>query len=81
VEDVFVGRTGLTLSGDYQATFDGRRTAWEQICVTMCVGRYINVAPVVSYRHLETNRYSTDGVNLGARLLLVLSRRRGEIFL
>ncbi len=38
------------------------------------LGSYVNVAPVVGYRNLETDRYSTDGVNLGARLLLVLSR-------
>lgn len=76
VEDVFVGRTGLTLSGDYQATFDGDRTAWgaDLRYYVRPLGSYINVAPAVGYRHLETNRYSTDGVNLGARLLLVLSR-------
>jgi hypothetical protein len=28
----------------------------------------------VGYRNLETGDYSTDGVNVGARLLLVLSR-------
>jgi hypothetical protein len=38
------------------------------------LGSYVNIAPVVGYRHLETNSYSTDGVNLGAKLLLVLSR-------
>jgi len=34
VEDVFVGRTGLTLSGDYQATMASALLE-EQICVTM----------------------------------------------
>ena len=76
VEDVFVGRTGLTISGEYQATFDGDRTAWgaDLRYYVRPLGSYINVAPVVGYRNLETNRYSTDGVNLGLRLLLVLSR-------
>lgn len=38
------------------------------------LGGYVNIAPLVGYRHLQTNEHSTDGVNVGARLLLVLSR-------
>lgn len=75
VEDLFIGRTGLTVSGDYQATFDGGK-AWgaDLRYYLLPLGSYLNVAPVVGYRNLETDRYSTDGVNLGLRLLLVLSR-------
>jgi len=72
----------LTLSGDYQATFDGERTAWgTDLRYYVRPGRYINVAPVVGYRHLETNRYSTDGVNLGARLLWSYLAAARQIFL
>jgi hypothetical protein len=76
VEDVFVGRTGLTVSGDYQAAFNGEREAYggDLRYYLRPLGSYVNVAPVVGYRHLETDEYSTDGVNVGARLLLVLSR-------
>jgi len=76
VEDVFIGRTGFTVSGEYQATFNGERQAYggDLRYYVRPLGSYINVAPVVGYRHLETDEYSTDGVNLGARLLLVLSR-------
>lgn len=76
VEDLFIGRTGLTVSGDYQATFDGERKAWgaDLRYYLLPLGSYLNLAPVVGYRNLETDRYSTDGVNLGLRLLLVLSR-------
>jgi len=76
VEDIFIGRTGLTLSGDYQAAFNGKRTAYgaDLRYYVLPLGSYVNIAPVVGYRHLETNRYSTDGVNVGAKLLLVLSR-------
>lgn len=76
VEDVFVGRSGLTLSGDYQATFNGKRSAWgaDLRYYLRPLGSYVNVAPLVGYRQLETNRYSIDGLNVGARLLLVLSR-------
>jgi hypothetical protein len=38
------------------------------------LGSYINVAPLVGYRNIESNDYSTDGVNVGARLMLALSR-------
>jgi len=76
VEDVFIGRSGFTVSGEYQAAFNGKRTAYggDLRYYVRPLGSYINFAPVVGYRHLETDRYSIDGVNLGARLLLVLSR-------
>ena len=76
VEDVFIGRTGLTVSGEYQAAFNGEREAYggDLRYYLRPLGSYVNVAPVVGYRHLKTDEYSTDGVNVGARLLLVLSR-------
>ena len=76
VEDVFIGRTGLTVSGEYQAAFSGERTAYggDLRYYVRPLGSYINVAPVVGYRHLETDAYLTNGVNVGVRLLLVLSR-------
>ena len=79
VEDAFIGRTGLTISGDYQATFNGKRTAYgaDLRYYVLPLGGYVNIAPIVGYRHLETNQYATDGVNIGARLLLVLSRGGG----
>ncbi len=75
VEDVFIGGS-LTISGEYQAAFNGDRTAYggDLRYYVRPLGSYINFAPVVGYRHLETNEYSRDGVNVGARLLLVLSR-------
>ena len=76
VEDVFIGRTGLTISGEYQAAFNEQRNAYggDLRYYVRPLGSYINLAPVVGYRHLETDKYSRDGVNVGARLLLVLSR-------
>lgn len=76
IEDVFIGQTGFTLSADYQTTFEGDRSAWgaDLRYYLRPLGKSINIAPVVGYRHLETSRYSVDGVNLGLRLLLVLSR-------
>ncbi|MDF5730774.1 MAG: hypothetical protein PUP92_22840 [Rhizonema sp. PD38] len=76
IEDLFINRSGLTVSGEYQAAFNGKREAYgaDVHYYLRPLGSYINIAPLVGYRHLETNLYSTDGVNLGARLLLVLSR-------
>jgi len=36
-EDVFIGRTGLTVSGEYQAALIASVQLMEQNCVTMCV--------------------------------------------
>lgn len=76
VEDLFIGRTGLTVSGDFQTTFNGDRQTYggDLRYYVLPLGGYINIAPVVGYRHLETDRYTTDGLNVGAKLLLVLSR-------
>lgn len=76
VEDIFIGRSHLTLSGDYQASFDGDRAAYgaDLRYYVLPLGSYINLAPVVGYRHLETDSYTTEGVNIGARVMLALSR-------
>ncbi|HEY9694219.1 MAG TPA: hypothetical protein V6D15_18610 [Oculatellaceae cyanobacterium] len=76
VEDVLIDTSGLTVSGDYQAAFNGKRTAYgtDLRYYVLPLGSYINIAPVVGYRYLETDKYSTNGVNVGGRILLVLSR-------
>lgn len=76
VEDIFIGKTGLTVSADYQASFNGDRKSVgaDLHYYIFPLGNYVNVAPVLGYRYLESNNYSTDGINLGARLMLSLSR-------
>jgi hypothetical protein len=76
VEDLFISKSGFTISGDYQAAFDRNRSAYgvDLRYYVRPLGSYINFAPILGYRHIETGGYATDGVNLGARLLLVLSR-------
>ncbi len=76
LEDLFIGRTGLTLSGDYYSSFNGKREAWgaDLRYYVLPLGGYVNVAPVMGYRYLETNRYTTDGLNVGLRVLLVPTR-------
>jgi hypothetical protein len=76
LEDLFIDRTGLTVSGDYQASFDGQRKAGgvDLRYYLLPLGSNINLAPVLGYRWLETTRYSSDGLNAGLRLLWVPSR-------
>jgi hypothetical protein len=77
IEDVFLGETGLTISGEYQQTFDGdyRRTLGGDLRYYLFpLGSNINLAPLVGYRYIESNNYTTDGVNLGAKLMITLSR-------
>ncbi len=76
LEDLFIGRSGFTLSTDYQATFNGKRESWgtDLRYYILPLGSQINLAPVIGYRYLETSRYTTDGLNVGLRLLLVPSR-------
>ena len=76
VEDVFFGQTSLTLSGDYQTAFNGKRTAIGANLqyYLLPLGDYVNLAPMVGYRYIQTENYSTDGLNLGLKLKLALSR-------
>ena len=77
IEDIFIGKTGLTVSGEYQQTFNDRdRRTWggDVRYYVLPLGSYLNIAPVVGYRNIETIGYSTDGINVGMRLMLALSR-------
>ena len=76
VEDIFLGRTGLTLSADYHDSFAGDRLSYgsELRYYIRPLGRYFNLAPSLGYRYLETEEYTEDGVSLGFKVLLALSR-------
>ncbi|MCT7951343.1 hypothetical protein NG798_16195 [Ancylothrix sp. C2] len=76
VEDVFIGKSGLSLSGDFQGSFDGEYRSFGASLQYYLrpLGSYVNFGPVVGYRNLQTDSYERDGVNLGGRLMVVLSR-------
>jgi hypothetical protein len=76
IEDIFLGRSGLTFSADYQAAFEADREAYgaDLRYYVLPLGSYANFAPVVGYRSVQGEDYDTDGVNLGFRVLLVPSR-------
>ncbi|MGJ3247014.1 MAG: hypothetical protein ACFE0I_13190 [Elainellaceae cyanobacterium] len=76
VEDVFLGQTGLTLSADYQSTFDNEHESFGTNFryYILPLGRYVNIAPQIGYRNLEVDGFDTDGLDLGIRVIAVLSR-------
>ena len=76
IEDIFIDRTGLTISTDYQTAFNGDRTAFgaDLHYFLFPLGNYVNVAPLVGYRYVQSNDFNTDGLHLGLRLMLVFSR-------
>lgn len=76
VEDIFISRTGLTISVDYQSAFNGDRNAvgTDLHYFLLPLGNYINFAPFVGYRYIQSNDFNTDGLHLGLRLMLALSR-------
>ncbi len=76
IEDVFLGQSPVTLSGDYQTTFQEGRSAYgaELRYYVLPLGNAVNIAPVAGYRRVEGEDYAIDGVNLGLRLQLQLSR-------
>jgi hypothetical protein len=79
VDDVFFGRTGLSASANYNSSSTGNRTAYgaDAQYYLLPLGRYLNVTPLVGFRHLETDKYKRDGLNLGVKLMLAASRGGG----
>jgi hypothetical protein len=75
IEDVFIAKTRLTASGDYQWAFNGGYQSYgaDLHYYLRPLGSYVNIAPLVGYRHLQNGDYATDGVNIGAIAKLVLS--------
>jgi hypothetical protein len=77
VDDVFLGRSGLSASVNYNA--GGSRSAYgaDAQYYLLPLGGYINITPLVGFRHLQTDKYSRNGLNLGVKLMLVPARGGG----
>ncbi len=79
VEDIFLVDR-LTLSGDYQADTQAHdqtnATAYgaELRYYLLPLGNYVNAAPVLGYRQMNTENFTTNGVRVGGRVQVVLSR-------
>jgi hypothetical protein len=79
VDDVFLGSGGLSASANYNSAANATRTAYgaDAQYYLLPLGGYFNVTPLVGFRHLETDKYNRDGLNLGLKLMLVPSRGGG----
>ncbi|MEO1430087.1 MAG: hypothetical protein AAFS12_13735 [Cyanobacteria bacterium J06632_19] len=77
-EDIFIV-DNFTVSGEYQQAFNGNVENYggDLNYYLLPLGSYVNFSPLVGYRMVQTSDDSTSGVNLGVKLLLVLSRGGG----
>lgn len=72
IEDIFLGDR-LTLSGDYQSGSPSSYGA-ELRYYLLPLGNYVNAAPIVGYRQINSSGLITSGVRVGGRVQVVLSR-------
>jgi hypothetical protein len=80
VEDVFlIAGTGLTASGSFNRSWNDERESFgaEARYYLLPLGGYVNLAPTVGYRSLETPGYTTNGLDVGFRVLFIPSRGGG----
>jgi hypothetical protein len=81
VEDLLFDRTRFGMSASYERTFGGDRNlesyGGDIHYYLLPLGGYVNVAPVIGYRHIETSNYSQSGLNIGARIELAFGRGGG----
>jgi len=73
IEDLRIYRTNFTASANYQYSNWGADLRY----YVRPLGSYVNVAPVIGYRHLNVQGQSIDGANIGIRALFVFSRGGG----
>ncbi|NJL88607.1 MAG: hypothetical protein HC916_01515 [Coleofasciculaceae cyanobacterium SM2_1_6] len=82
VEDIFLVDR-FTLSGDYQSDYQTYQTNDQNNNVAygaelryylLPMGNYVNVAPVLGYRQINAENFTTNGVRVGGRVQVVLSR-------
>jgi hypothetical protein len=74
VRDVRIGQSRLTLNGDLQTRGDRPTWGTDLHAHLRPLGHRLNLAPVVGFQYLETPDYTTAGLNLGLKLVLIPSR-------
>jgi hypothetical protein len=77
VKEVLLDRSGIALNADYHGRGNRNSYGFEANYYVLPLGGYFNLAPVVGYRKIDTDAYQRDGLNVGAKLLLVPSRGGG----
>lgn len=82
IEDAFIGKTPLAISGSYQQEFSGRESSWDANLryYMFPLGSYYNLAPQVGYRQLNLfDQPHTSGLDVGIQGILVLSPRSADL--
>jgi len=75
VEDWFMGGLPLSISADYHTDFQGQQAGGGNLQYYLLpLGWYVNVTPLVGYRSIQQNDYHSDGINVGGKVVLALSR-------
>ncbi len=79
VEDARIDRSRITLSGQYTQQFNPDRASYglDAQYYLLPLGSYVNIAPIIGYRHLAANEFNRGGLNMGVKLLLVGGRGGG----
>jgi hypothetical protein len=77
VEDFRLGQTPIALSAHGNVGGTVRSWGLDAQAYVLPLGGYVNLAPVVGWRSLSTATAQSQGVNLGAKVLLVPSRGGG----
>ena len=79
VDDIFFGRSGLSASANYSSASSGNRSTYgaDAQYYLLPLGSYINITPLIGFRHLQTDKYSRDGLNLGVKLMIIPARGGG----
>ncbi len=82
VEDLFVGRSPLTVSGSYQTELSGRESEIRANFryYVLPLGSYWNFSPIVGYRQFnQADRPQVSGLDIGLQGILVLSPHSSDL--
>ena len=82
VEDLFVGRSPLTVSGSYQTELSGRESEIQANLryYVLPLGSYWNISPIIGYRQFnQLDRPQISGLDVGLQGILVLSPHSSDL--
>jgi hypothetical protein len=82
VEDLFVGRSPLTVSGSYQTEFSGRESEIQANLryYVLPLGSYWNISPIIGYSQFnQLDRPQISGLDVGLQGILVLSPHSSDL--
>ncbi len=81
LQDLFLGKSPLTVSANYQQEFSGRETDLNADLkyYLLPLGGYFNIAPQIGYRYIDFFGETVSGVDVGIQGILILSPRTADL--